>query len=277
VLQQIKHRYSGDVIFEVEVDSLKEAVVAAVKQGSDLQDADLRGADLRGAYLQDADLQGAYLQDADLQDADLRGADLQDADLRGAYLQDADLQGAYLRGAYLRGAYLQDADLRGAYLRGAYLQGAYLRGADLQDADLQDADLRDAYLQGADGVSPHLCTPLLMLLDQPGAIWAYKLVTANMTGNYWPGLNYSLGNNLSVNDADTDINIHCGRGINVATLDWCIKDYKSGYRIMIVEFTANDIAAIPTATDGKFRLHRCKVVGEKDLKEIGLIESSEAQ
>ena len=29
-------------------------------------------------------------------------------------------------------------------------------------------------------------------------------------------------------------------------------------------------AAIPIATNGKFRLHRCTVVGEKDLKEIGL-------
>jgi hypothetical protein len=34
-------------------------------------------------------------------------------------------------------------------------------------------------------------------------------------------------------------------------------------------FTAKDIAAIPTS-DGKFRVHKCSIVGEKDLKEIGL-------
>ena len=33
-------------------------------------------------------------------------------------------------------------------------------------------------------------------------------------------------------------------------------------------------AAIPIATNGKFRLHRCTVVGEKDLKEIGLTEEA---
>jgi hypothetical protein len=48
-------------------------------------------------------------------------------------------------------------------------------------------------------------------------------------------------------------------------LDWCLKNHIDGYRVLIVEFTAADIAAIPIATDGKFRLHRCKVVGEKDI------------
>ena len=40
---------------------------------------------------------------------------------------------------------------------------------------------------------------------------------------------------------------------------------REGFRILIVEFTAKDIAAIPTGTDGKFRLHRCKVVAEKQV------------
>jgi hypothetical protein len=53
-----------------------------------------------------------------------------------------------------------------------------------------------------------------------------------------------------------------------------MKEWKDGYRILIAEFTAKDIAAIPTATDGKFRVFRCKIVGEKDLKEIGLIQEA---
>jgi hypothetical protein len=75
---QIKSIF-GKLLFEFEKEdnSVKLALIEAVKQGADLQGADLRGADLRGAYLQGADLRGAYL----------RGADLQGADLRGAYLQ----------------------------------------------------------------------------------------------------------------------------------------------------------------------------------------------
>jgi hypothetical protein len=117
---EIKHRYSGHLLFEIEAGSWRLALEAAVKARADLQGAYLRGADLRDTYLQDADLQGADLQDADLQGADLQGADLRGADLRDTYLQDADLQGAYLQGADLQGAYLQGADLQGAYLRGAW-------------------------------------------------------------------------------------------------------------------------------------------------------------
>ena len=178
------------------------------------------------------------------------GADLQDADLRGADLRGADLQDADLRGADLRGANLWDADLRGADLR-----GANLRGADLQ---------------GAKGINKHRCTPLTILADQPGKIRAYKLVNGNMEGPYQGGILYEIGKSYQVDDADTDDTKHCGAGINVSSLDWCMKEWCDGYRILIVEFEAADIAAIPIATDGKFRLHRCKVVGEKDLKEIGL-------
>jgi len=95
---EIKHRFSGKVLFESQKESLKEAVVEA-----DREKADLRGADLVGAYLEGANLVGV----------DLRGADLRGADLRGA-----DLEGAYLEGANLVGVDLRGADLVGANLRG---------------------------------------------------------------------------------------------------------------------------------------------------------------
>jgi len=69
---------------------------------------------------------------------------------------------------------------------------------------------------------------------------------------------------------NTDESALCAAGINVATLDWCMKEWKSSWRILIVEFTAADIACIPCSSDGKFRLRKCKVVGEKDLVEIGV-------
>ena len=190
--------------------------------------------------------------------------------------------GAYLTGADLTGAYLARADLTGAYLTGANLTGANLMGADLARADLANANLMGANLMGATGVNPYACTPLLMLLDQPGKIRAYKLVNQKNEGIFNGGLEYKVGESVSVKNADIDPNKLCGAGINVASLDWCIKEWHAGYRVLLVEFEAADIACIPTATDGKFRLHRCDVIGEVDLTKIGLVsgespESAPAQ
>ena len=63
---------------------------------------------------------------------------------------------------------------------------------------------------------------------------------------------------------------HPDHGIHLATLDWCLKDWKPGYRILVAEFAAADIAAIPIGSDGKFRVRRCTIVGEKALAECGL-------
>ena len=136
---EIKNRFSGSVIFSIEMDSWKLAVEAAIKSGASLNDADLSDADLRGAYLIGADLSGAALRGAYLRGASLSGADLIGADLSGAYLS-----GAYLIGADLNDADLSDADLRGASLSGASLRGAYLNDADLRGASLSGADLRGA-------------------------------------------------------------------------------------------------------------------------------------
>jgi len=223
-------------LYRTHADSLKAAVEKAVQSGANLSDAYLRGANLSGANLSDA-----YL----------RGANLSGADLRGAYLSDAYLHGADLRGADLSGANLSDADLSGADLRGAYLS--------------------DAYLRGAEGFHPARVTSLLMLHDQIGSIRAYKLVKSNGEGPFNGGIIYELGKSYEIADANTDVAEHCGAGINLATLDWCLQNLANagdGARILIAEFTAADIAAIPTATDGKFRVRKCTIVGEKDLAEF---------
>ena len=132
-------------------------------------------------------------------------------------------------------------------------------------ATLSGANLFGANLSGAIGISPERCTPLFMLRDQPGIIHAYKLVTANGIGPFNGGITYQIGRSYEVAAANTDPLEQCGAGINVATLDWCLMNYSAGYRVFIVAFTAADIAVIPTATDGKFRLFRCTVVSEKDI------------
>jgi Pentapeptide repeats (8 copies) len=131
---EIKSRWTRAVLFSLETESLKLAVIAAVGAKANLHGADLCGANLRGANLHGANLRGA----------NLRGANLHGANLCGANLHGANLCGANLHGANLCGANLHGANLCGANLRGANLYGADLHGADLHGADLYGANLRGA-------------------------------------------------------------------------------------------------------------------------------------
>ena len=186
----------------------------------------------------------------------------------------AALEIAVKSGANLYRANLSGANLSGADLSGANLYRANLSGADLSGANLSGADLYRANLSGADNLSKYLTTPLLILRDQPGAIRAYKLINEKGEGPFNGGINYLQPgvDEFLEQTPDTNELTACGRGINLATLDWCMKEWKPGYRILVMEFTAADIAAIPTGTDGKFRVQRCRRVGEKDLKELGLVK-----
>ena len=239
---EIKHRVSGSILFSLETNSWKLCLEAAVKSGANLTGANLIGANLTGA--------------------DLTGANLTGANLAGANLADAYLAGANLTGANLAGANLADAYLAGANLADAYLAGANLTGANLT---------------GAKGIDKNLITPLRILLDQPGPIRAYKLINAEGEGPFNGGLNYLSTDTFEVQGFEDDEQEQCGRGINLATLDWVMKYWQPGYRILVMEFYANDPGSnliIPTATDGKFRVRKCKRVGEKDLKELGLIKEN---
>lgn len=89
---QIKNRYTDEVIYECEAETIKEAVEKAVKEKANLWKANLSGADLRGANLLGADLRGANLWGANLW-----GADLWKANLSGANLWGADLNCIYYK------------------------------------------------------------------------------------------------------------------------------------------------------------------------------------
>ena len=141
-------------------------------------------------------------------------------------------------------------------------------------ANLSGANLFGANLFGAKGINPRRYNALLVLLDQPGAVRAYKLTDAGYRSPIQASgkLTYHVGDTLSEPDADANAKLDCAKGINVATLPWCMQEWRTGYHIMLVEFTAADIAAIP-AGDGKFRVRKCTVVGELDLVELGLTEA----
>ena len=236
---EIKSRWDGSVLYTAE-----------------------SGADVR-AVAQAAVASGANLRDAYLRDAYLRRANLS-----RAYLSRADLSGAYLSRADLSGANLSRADLSGADLRRANLSRADLSGANLSGANLRGADLYDANLYGAVGITPERCTDLLILLEQVGKIRAYKLTKSDGAGPTYSGLIYAVDKTVEASEADTNPASQCGAGVSLATLPWCLSNWQPGYRIFVCEFTRADIAAIPTATDGKFRVHRCKVVREIEAEQI---------
>ena len=204
---------------------------------------------------------------ADIREA-VRAARDDGANLSRANLYRANLSRVNLYGANLYRANLYRANLSRANLYGANLYGANLSRANLYRADLSGADLSRADLSGAKGLHPARCTELLMLLDQPGKIRAYKLVDEHGEGPFNGGIIYEIGQTYKVKDADTDPDSHCGSGINLATLPWCLNEWRKGYRVLVCEFKAKDIACIPTATDGKFRVYRCKVIRELDVSEI---------
>ena len=128
---KIKHRYTGEVLFEGEAGMTTRQMLEKATASK----ANLSWADLYKANLSWADLSGA-----DLSRANLSGADLSRANLSGADLSGADLSRANLSGANLSGANLYKADLSWADLSGADLSGADLSGA--KNADLVIARTR---------------------------------------------------------------------------------------------------------------------------------------
>src|SRR5574343_606866 len=143
----------------------------------------------------------------------------------------ANLSRANLSGAYLSGADLFRADLT----------RAHLSGADLSRADLSMANLSGAYLSGAIGLNKYLTTPLYGMTDAVGLVRAYKLVTDQHTGPRYPSITYRIGETYTA-EIDADENNHCGAGINLATLDWVMREWREGYHILIAEFEIKDAA-----------------------------------
>jgi len=184
------------------------------------------------------------------------------ADVRAA------VEEAVRKGVDLGSADLGSADLRSANLRSANLGFADLRFVDLRSADLGSANLGSADLGFAKGVSPEHSNELLLLREQVGKIRAYKLVTHDLKSPMRTDslITYEIGSTVQAK-ADTNEARDCGAGINLATLPWCLNEHRKGHRILVCEFTAKDIAAIPNA-DGKFRVHKAKVIRELDLTEM---------
>ena len=116
---------------------------------------------------------------------------------------------ADLTGAYLRGANLEGADLTGANLEDAYLRGAYLTGANLMDAKYKEP----LFL-------PDIYSLKLLPQDTVLTFWKY-CVNGKSPYQY---VVYEVGKEYKFTDVDSDEQNNCGKGGNVATLVWCLKD-----------------------------------------------------
>ena len=222
--------------------------------------ADLRGADLYGADLSDANLSGANLRNADLRNADLWNADLRCANLRGANLSDADLRGADLYGANLSGA-----DLRNANLSGADLSGADLRNADLRCANLRGANLSDANLSGAENLLSSVDYLRNNFECTAEGIIAYKVFNTM----YSPPTKWKIQpKSVITENVNANRTNDCGCGINVATLEWVLREYSEEeiWKVLIRwEWLCGVV--VPYNTDGKIRCERVELVEMINKKE----------
>ena len=156
--------------------------------------------------------------------------------------------------AYLRGAYLRGANLRGANLGGAYLWGAYLWGANLG---------------GAKNLPSKFKTDLNILKYQINKLIGFKYLNGKLSP--YQNFEYELGKTYVVEDGSTDERILCDKGINLASLQWCLRetDNDLSKTYAIFEFDPKDILAIPYNSDGKFRVSKATYIRnltEEELK-----------
>jgi hypothetical protein len=108
---------------------------------------------------------------------------------------------------------------------------------------------------------------LLRTKNHLGRVRAYKYTNKDAESPFQsPKLKYEPGKTYEIKDADTDPSSHCHKGVNVADVAWTMSSCSGDQRVFAFEFEMKDIAAIPTSTDGKFRLHRCICVEELDPK-----------
>jgi hypothetical protein len=87
----------------------------------------------------------------------------------------------------------------------------------------------------------------------------WKYLKENNLSPY-QGFKYELNKEYIFNDYDRNENHESGRGGNVATLQWCLKDNNQADIFMEVEFHIKDIVAIPYTTDGKMRVRKFKTL-----------------
>ena len=177
----------------------------------------------------------------------------------------ANLSGANLRGANLSGANLRGADLSGANLRNANLWGADLWGANLGNADLRGADLSDANLSGAENLLSSVDYLRNNFECTAEGIIAYKVFNAM----YSPPTKWKIQpKSVITENVNANRTNDCGCGINVATLEWVLREYSEEeiWKVLIRWKWLCGVV-VPYNTDGKIRCERVELVEMINKKE----------
>jgi len=154
------------------------------------------------------------------------------------------------------------ANLNSANLRSANLNSADLNSADLSSANLRYADLNSADLRSAKNLQPEYLLPdlyILKFMPSNTILTAWKYIKDGKSPHQYSV--YEVGKTYKEKDYCTNEQELCGKGLNVATLQWCLRDNRDkDIELLEVQFKVSDIIAIPYATDGKFRVKKMKVL-----------------
>ena len=220
-------------------NTIKITVEKAISNGANLCEANLCGASLCEAKLCGANLYEANLYEANLYRANLYGADLYRADLYRADLYRSNLCEANLYGANLCGANLCEANLYRANLYEANLCEANLCGADLYRTKIDNLHRSN----------------LNILKSQKNNLIVYKYLNKRLISPY-QNFQYEIGKEYISIDANENDKELCGKGINIATLEWCLQNTNNdinNFLYIECEINPKDLI-IPFNTDGKFRI-----------------------
>lgn len=134
----------------------------------------------------------------------------------------------------------------------------------------------------------------LRFLKGDPRIICFKLSRGNGEGPHNPTtkpiLTCAPGNVLTVPWAETDRNLDCAAGVNVACADWVLRNGTrhewhpsgvyidrviDGMRFWRVIFRKSDIASLPNRNPGKFRVYNAVVVEELSLTQMLAIRKGE--
>lgn len=132
---------NGVVLFEDGAGDMRETLVAAIRQGVPLPNADLRGLDLSRL-----DLSNAVLPNCNCCRTDFNSCCLLHAELQSGNLHHVDFDGAFLVGANFSGA-----NLHSASFDRCLMYQVDLTGADLTLCSFKGVDLSAVHLEGVHG------------------------------------------------------------------------------------------------------------------------------
>lgn len=216
-------------------------------------DCDFRYADLGSCVMNTCILDKSDFSNSNLYHADLSGSSVYECNFSGANLEEAQM----MRVSGIR-VNFRDAQCRNAVFNNAALHQSRWDGANLCHARMENTGLGDAT-----GLSQVMFNQLEEMRYIRGTQYAFKLVDANYDSVFADTkIHYTVGETISVAEYDTDESNVCAPGIHVATLQWCMRCWCPGLKILVVSFEPEDIVAIPTNSDGVFRVKKCNVVEE---------------